>query len=86
MAPFVSQLKFRTLNKREIVFTEGSPRTYVYFIHSGCVKTYKTDADGNRLPKGGVISSQRLIRTTPLFGHSRSHPTDGAVGSAGSRL
>jgi CRP/FNR family cyclic AMP-dependent transcriptional regulator len=72
LAPLVSRLKFRTLNKREIVFTEGSPRTYVYFIHSGCVKTYKTDADGHEqiihfLQKG------EWFPHNGLFGH-RPYP------------
>ncbi|WP_062106686.1 Crp/Fnr family transcriptional regulator [Bacillus niameyensis] len=37
----------RSIPKKGIVFSEGSPKEAVYFIREGLIKTYKTDENGH---------------------------------------
>ena len=39
----------RTCPKKTIIFSEGSTKEAVFFIHKGLVKVYKTDINGHEL-------------------------------------
>lgn len=52
----------RTYKKKEYVFMEGEKREAVFFIHSGTVKTFKVDKEGNEQ----IIN---LLRKGEMFPH-----------------
>ncbi|PYE51235.1 Crp/Fnr family transcriptional regulator [Paenibacillus barcinonensis] len=60
----------RSMNRKTVIFSEGSEKEAVFFIRSGIVKTYKTDENGQEQ----IVS---FLKTGDMFPHTgffNTHP------------